>query len=59
MTFKVIKDFKDLEDGNHIYRVGDFYPRQGKVKKVRAEKLATEKNKIGEPVIEEVKDGEV
>lgn len=58
MTFKVIKDFKDLEDSNHIYRVGDSYPRQGKVKKARAEKLATEKNKIGGPVIEEIKDGE-
>lgn len=54
--YKVIKDFMDLQDENHIYRKGDKYPRKGRVKKERAEELASEANKIGVPLIMEVGD---
>lgn len=47
--YKVIKDFMDLQDENHIYR-------KGRVKKERAEELASEANKIGVPLIMEVGD---
>lgn len=46
----------DLQDENHIYRKGDKYPRKGRVKKERAEELASEANKIGVPLIMEVGD---
>jgi hypothetical protein len=54
MKYKVIKKFRDLQDNNHIYNVGDKYPRKNKVKKERIEELASSKNKIGVPVIIEV-----
>lgn len=54
MNYKVIKSFRDLEDADHVYRVGDKYPRKGKVKKDRVEELSSNKNKIGEPLIVEV-----
>lgn len=53
MNYKVIKDFMDLQDENHIYRKGDKYPRKGRVKKERAEELASSANKIGVPLIVE------
>lgn len=56
MKYKVIKDFKDLQDNGHVYRTGDKYPRKGKVKSERAEELSTTKNKLKTPVIEEVKE---
>lgn len=58
MAFIVIKDFKDLQDKNHIYRSGDTYPRKGRTKKERVEELTTEQNAHGVPLIEEVKDDE-
>lgn len=55
--YVVIKDFKDLQDNNHIYRVGDKYPRKGRPKKERIEELLGNENQIGEPLIAKV-DGE-
>lgn len=55
MPFRVIKDFKDLQDDNHVYRVGETYPRKGRAKKERAEHLATDQNAHGVPLIEETK----
>ncbi|WP_420768752.1 hypothetical protein ACNR9V_03230 [Parageobacillus thermoglucosidasius] len=53
--YVVIKDFKDLQDRQHIYRVGDTYPREGyKPSKKRIEELLSDKNLIGEPLIAEV-----
>ncbi|MED3716038.1 hypothetical protein P4518_01375 [Geobacillus thermodenitrificans] len=53
--YVVIKDFKDLQDRQHIYRVGDTYPRKGhKPSKKRIEELLSDKNLIGEPLIAEV-----
>lgn len=53
MAYTVIKDFKDLQDGNHIYRAGDKYPRKGRGKKERIEELAGSDNLRGEPLIVE------
>lgn len=54
MAHKVIRDFTDLQDGNHVYRAGDKYPRSGRAKKDRLEELSGPENKIGEPLIEEI-----
>lgn len=54
MPYVVIKDFKDLQDDNHIYRAGDKYPHKGRGKKERIEELAGSENKRGEPLIKEV-----
>jgi hypothetical protein len=56
--YVVIKDFKDLQDDNHIYRVGDKYPRKGRPKKERIEELLGNENRIGEPLIAEVDEEE-
>jgi len=54
MKYKVIKRFRDLQDANYIYSVGDKYPRKGRINKERTEELMSNNNKIGEPVIIEV-----
>lgn len=50
---KVIRSFRDLEDDNHVYQVGDNYPRKGRAKKERIEELSGNDNKIGEPLIDD------
>lgn len=53
--YKVIHSFGDSQDKNHIYQVGDKFPRNGKkVKKERIDELKSSKNKIGVPLITEV-----
>lgn len=50
---KVIKKFTDLQDGNHVYNVGDVYPREGYTpSEERITELASDKNKQGTPLIE-------
>lgn len=50
---KVIKRFTDLQDGNHVYRAGDIYPREGYTpSEERIAELASDKNKQGTPLIE-------
>lgn len=57
MSYKVVKDFTDLKDDNHVYRKGDKYPRnKGKGTKARIEELSTKKNKRKEVLIKEVAD---
>ena len=58
MTYKVIKDFTDLEDNRKLYRVGDTYPRADKtVNNSRLEQLLDgAKNSHGVAFIEEVKE---
>ena len=52
MMYKVIEYFYDLQDDNHIYNPGDTFPREGViVKKERYEELASDKNKLGKPLI--------
>jgi len=54
--YKVIADFKDLEDNKHVYKVGDTFPREGvKVTKSRLGVLSTDKNTANKVFIEKVK----
>lgn len=53
MSHVVVKDFKDLQDDNYIYRVGDKFPHKGRAKKERIEELSGSDNLRGEPLIEE------
>lgn len=57
-NYIVIKDFKDLQDNNHIYHAGDKFPRKGKTTKKRIEELSTVKNKRKEVLIEVVEKDE-
>ena len=53
----IYKAFKDIEDNNHFYKKGDIYPNEGlKPTKKRIAELSSKKNKIGEVLIEAVKD---
>lgn len=53
--FKVLSDFADLQDNNHIYRVGDVYPRAGYTpSENRLEELSTNKNRVHKPLISEI-----
>lgn len=53
--FKVVHSFKDLQDDEKLYKVGDKYPRAGyKPTEKRIAELLGKRNKIGEPLIKEV-----
>ena len=55
--YKVIYKFADLKDCNHIYNVGDVYPREeSKPTSERIAELSGKNNKIGRPLIEEIKE---
>ena len=57
--YKVIKRFTDMQDNNFAYQVGDEYPRKGmSVLPSRIRELATDKNRQGVPLIEEIPDVE-
>ena len=57
--YKVIKHFTDLQDNNFAYNLGDEYPRKGlSVLPSRIKELATDKNRQGVPLIEEIPDVE-
>lgn len=57
--YKVIKHFVDLQDNNHKYDVGDTYPRKGlNVLQSRINELASDKNRQGCPLIEEIPEAE-
>lgn len=50
----VITKFADLEDGKHLYNVGDVYPRSNKVvSEHRIEELLGSNNKVRRPLIKE------
>jgi hypothetical protein len=50
--FRVVHAFADLTDNNHVYKVGDEFPREGaEVSKERAAELKSSNNKIGKPLI--------
>lgn len=56
---KVTRPFFDLTDKNWAYFPGDTFPREGKeVTAERLAELATSNNRLGYPVIEEVKEQE-
>ena len=55
--YKVIKHFTDMQDNNFAYQVGDEYPRKGmSVLPSRIRERATDKNRQGVPLIEEIPD---
>ncbi|WP_404466545.1 hypothetical protein [Planococcus rifietoensis] len=54
--YRVIKDFTDLQDEDHIYRVDHKYPRKGRAKKERIDELLSSENNHKEPLIEEVEE---
>lgn len=57
--YKVIKYFTDMQDNNFAYNVGDEYPRKGlSVLPSRIKELASDKNRQGCPLIEEIPDVE-
>ena len=57
--FRVIKHFTDMQDGNFAYNVGDEFPRKGmSVLPSRIKELASDKNRQGCPLIEEIPDVE-
>ena len=57
MSYKVIHRFTDLQDFNHLYNVGDVFPRIGmNVSQSRIDELAGSKNKLRTPLIELEKD---
>lgn len=54
---KVVKDFFDLQDNARAYHAGDAFPREGvEVSAERLAYLAGDGNRLGVPVIEEVKE---
>ena len=53
--YKVVKRFRDLQDNNHAYSVGDTFPHSGvEVDAERIAELASDKNRLGVPLIEEI-----
>ena len=57
--YKVIKYFTDMQDNNFAYNVGDEYPRKGmSVLPSRIRELASDENRQGCPLIEEIPDVE-
>ena len=60
MSYKVIHRFTDLQDFNHLYNVGDTFPRIGmKVSQSRIDELASSKNKLKTPLIKLEKDNKI
>lgn len=58
--YKVIKGFLDLQDRNRVYNAGDEYPAKGiEVSEARIQELLSKNNKLGEPLIAEIKNSEV
>ena len=57
MAYKVIYTFADLKDKKHLYHMGDTFPRVGlDVSEERIKELSGSNNKVGKPLIKEVKD---
>ena len=53
--YKVIKKFRDLQDNNHAYSVGDTFPRNSvEAGAERIAELASDKNRLGVPLIGEI-----
>ena len=53
--YRVINRFFDLQDNNHTYSVGDTFPHNGvEVDAERIAELASDKNRLGVPLIVEI-----
>lgn len=58
--YKVVKLFKDLQDNEHLYNVGDEFPRSGlSVTAERLAELAGSKNRQRQPLIMLMPDGDL
>ena len=54
--YRVVHKFYDLKDNKHAYSVGDTFPHNGvEVDAERIVELASDKNRLGVPLIEEIK----
>lgn len=54
MGYTVVESFVDLQDNNHVYGVGDEYPRAGHdVTLSRLNELMGTKNMLGKPLVAE------
>ena len=59
MKYKVVNTFRDKEDNNKLYEVGDMYPKgKHKPAKKRIEELSKKHSQHKVAFIEEVKDKE-
>lgn len=57
--YRVISYFTDLQDGEHVYKVGDAYPRAGMdAAEERVKELAGNENLQGRALIEAIDDEE-
>ena len=55
--YRVIHKFYDLKDNNHAYSVGDPFPHNGvEVDVERIAELASDKNRLGVPLIEAIEE---
>lgn len=53
--FKVVRSFRDLQDDDTLYKVGDKYPRKGyQPTEKRIAELLGKRNRIGESLIKEI-----
>ena len=57
LMYRVIKSFTDLQDNNYAYSVGDTFPHNRvEVGAERVAELASDKNRLGVPLIEEIEE---
>ena len=58
MKYKVVHRFRDLQDDDYVYKIGDTYPRKENkdVSPERIEELSGTNNKIGKVLIEAEKE---
>ena len=55
--YRVLRDFADLQDREHIYRAGDTFPRSGmEPDEGRIAELSSPRNRLGVPLIEQVEE---
>ena len=55
--YRVIHKFYDLKDNNHAYSVGDTFPHNRvEVEAERIAELASDKNRLGVPLIEAIEE---
>lgn len=59
MAYRVLANFSDMKDGNHAYKEGDLYPREGvTVSEARIKELSGIKNRRGFPLIAKIETAE-
>lgn len=59
MRYRAAAEFADLQDGKHLYKAGDEFPRQGlTVSAARLAELAGSDNRMGYPLIAAVPEPE-